>query len=524
MSQDNVPSAPASPQVAHWWDHPPQSEEDKFLKASENLLAAREKEEEIQLRKMTGHSVAFEFRKPRNILKTATAEPFHFDDVPLCIGHLAYDWTLATGFDPSGIVVAATVAAASVIHDEYKLAVRPETKWYESARLWAVLIGDPSSGKSPSIRAATDHIKTMHNAEGVMWSDRNKDVADDEREPRPQLYTSDTTIAALEESLKGNPQGILMLTEEFDTWIGAIDGTNRGEGAANRGNWLQLYDGGAKQTNRISRGHVFVPNWSASVLAAGTPDGLQKLMKQLPNDGLIHRFIPVIMSTAAIDVQGDARQRLDEWDQTLRRLRDNSRPGVVQMSQGARRIFEDEHRYVKTLVSPTYEFAPSLASAMGKHGGMLARVAQTFHGCTYLGETELRAETMWKAVLFLRKVRRHQAALFNEILGTSEALALAKSLGRSIVADGPLLTTVGRQWMSDHCADWKKADDRVRREAIQILEDADWLEQSSGARTYGGWPSKWSVHDQLSRMFSTEGEAWRARRAAVREAIGGDAD
>jgi hypothetical protein len=98
---------------------------------------------------------------------------------------------------------------------------------------------------------------------------------------------------------------------------------------------------------------------------------------------------------------------------------------------------------------------------------------------------------------------------------------MARALGRSIVAESGTLTTLGRAWLSNHCADFRKeTDDRVRQEAVHILEDADWLEPIPGLRSYGGWPTNWNINLQLFQLFSKEGETWRARRAAVKEAIG----
>jgi hypothetical protein len=79
---------------------------------------------------------------------------------------------------------------------------------------------------------------------------------------------------------------------------------------------------------------------------------------------------------------------------------------------------------------------------------------------------------------------------------------------------------VRRTWMSDHCAEFKNADDRVRRGAIHILEDADWIEPTLGGTTYGGWPRERNVNGHLWRLFGQEGEARRLRRVAVREATG----
>ena len=243
-------------------------------------------------------------------------------------------------------------------------------------------------------------------------------------------------------------------------------------------------------------------------------------MKQLPDDGLIHRFIPALMGSRVHNRQGDARRAVEQWTRVLSYLHEVTGPAHISFNPAAREMFDQEETYKCWLSESVYESSPQLASHLGKHGGLLARTALTFHALCDPRSHVLTEQTMWLAVQYCRRVAKHAAAMFNGVLGTSPAIALAQSLGRSIVADGPLLTTVNRQWMSDHCTEFRKAEDRVKREAVQILEDADWLEQTAGARSYGGWPTKWHVHDRLSQMFAQQGTEWRARRAAVREAIG----
>ena len=74
--------------------------------------------------------------------------------------------------------------------------------------------------------------------------------------------------------------------------------------------------------------------------------------------------------------------------------------------------------------------------------------------------------------------------------------------------------------MTTHCQAFRKADDRLRREAVQMLEDADWLSAETHVRLYGGWPRSYLVHHRVAELFAREGEQWRARRAAVRDMIG----
>lgn len=469
----------------------------------------------------------FASREPRDVLRRAAPPPYEFDDVPRSIGEFAWYFSQATGYDPSGVIVACVTAAASVIDDSYRLSVRPESNWTVSARQWAFLCGGPSAGKSPCIRAAADHIKHMHGVLYERWREANEGLHSNEREPVPALYTSDSTIPALSVALQANPRGLLMLTEEFSSWIGAIDAADRGEGAKNRGDWLQLRDGGPHQINRVERGAVYVPNWGVSVLAACTPDGLAKQMKQMPEDGLIQRFVPCILSSPNLDATGDARPAMLAWANRLEsayQVTTVDLPTEIVLGSEARALFDAEVRQLRQLVISTEEFSPSYAAHLGKHPGMLAEVALTFHVfCGAVGRPpaqEVGAEAMGYAIRYMRKARRHAHTLYSSILSSAPAFELARALARSVVASEEPVTTISRDWMTQHCQAFKKAEDRLRREAVQILEDADWLSAQTHVRTYGGWPSRYAVHHRVAELFAREGEQWRARRAAVRDAIG----
>lgn len=196
----------------------------------------------------------------------------------------------------------------------------------------------------------------------------------------------------------------------------------------------------------------------------------------------------------------------------------------VQFHQHAQCLFDDEQKEQRKLVLASAELSPSYAAHLGKHPGMLAEVALIFH--VFAGTQpsgEISADTMNTAIRYMRRIRKHAYSMYSSILSSAPAFDLAQALARSIVAADEALTTIGRDWMTQHCQAFKKADDRLRREAVQILEDADWLEGQLGARAYGGWPRSFNVHDKVFQMFAREGEQWRARRAAVRDAIGDEA-
>ena len=476
---------------------------------------------------ITAIDVMFEYRTPRDVLRQHTPPRFQTWEVPPAIGDFAKAYADATGFDAGGVIVAAVTAAASVIDDRFKLMVRPQSGWAVSARQWSFLCGGPSTGKSPCIRAATDHIKQMHVIKYERWQSENADVPYQERSPEPALFTSDATIPALSEKLKGNERGLFNLTEELASLIGSIEASDRGEANKNRGDWLQLRDGGTRQIDRISRGSVLVSNWGVSILGACTPDGLAKQLKHMPEDGLIQRFIPCIMGVPNLDAPGDAREAIATWGWSLEWLYTASTTyhrHFITFTPDAQVMFDEEERAIRELVMATETVAPAYAGHLGKHPGMLAELALTFHFFTrddHSSQTEpVGVKAIDYAIKYLRKARKHAYALYSSILSSAPAFELARAIARSIVAADEPIEAVSRDWMTQHCQAFKKADDRLRREAVQILEDADWLSAQTHVRSYGGWPSKYSVHHMVFQMFAREGEQWRARRAAVRDAIG----
>ena len=360
------------------------------------------------------------------------------------------------------------------------------------------------------------------------WEKENAEAEKGKETPIPALFTSDTNVPSLTRTLKSNPRGILMLTEEFSSWIGAIDCADKGDAAKNRGDMLQLRDGGPRQIDRVGNGYArhgytLVPNWGASVLAACTPDGLAMQMKKMPEDGLIQRFIPCIMAPRNLEAEGDCSAAIETWAAVIRwayQFTSDYHQHRIRFSPEARAMFKAEEKEQQTLTVATESMTPAFASHMGKHPGMLAEVALTFH--VFSGRQvgpEIDAETMSYAIRFMRRVRKHAYYLYSAILASSPAFDLAQAIARSIVAVDKPIPTINREWMNQHANGFRNADDRLRQSALEILQDADWITTFTGGRTYGGVPARYSVHPKVFQLFAREGEMHRARRAAVVELI-----
>jgi hypothetical protein len=174
----------------------------------------------------------------------------------------------AMGADPAGLAGAALTVCAAAISDEIQIKPKRHSDWKESPRLWAALVGDPSTMKTPSINQAAWPLKRIDKR---LFQQYLADLAAYDALPPEERKTTeppkqkrvrieDTTIEAAQEVLKDSPDGVLCLQDELSGWFGMMDryNGNRG-GMKDRGFWLQAWNGGEYVLNRVGRGAVFIP-------------------------------------------------------------------------------------------------------------------------------------------------------------------------------------------------------------------------------------------------------------------------
>ena len=123
------------------------------------------------------------------------------------------------------------------------------------------------------------------------------------KKPKPpaRYVVWDCTIEKLGEILSRSEHGLLVKRDEFAGWIGQMEkysGTSRGAGA-DRAFWLQAFDGGPYTVDRIGRGETHIRNLSVSLLGGIQPARLAEL-RGLTSDGLLQRFIPVMMAASKL--------------------------------------------------------------------------------------------------------------------------------------------------------------------------------------------------------------------------------
>ena len=463
--------------------------------------------------------------EPLDIFRVPVAPTIPTDLFPDVLRKFAEPIANAAGHDPAAYLVACLAAAAGAINDNVRILLRPKSDFFQSARLWVLLVGPSSAAKTPAIKAATKPLFEIHGQLRRDYQEKIRDMKEDEarKEPVPALVVADITVEALRDTLRDNPAGVIAVYEELDSWIGSHD-AYRGGGSKDRGEWLRLYDGGPhtvdRATGTVTQRHVFVPNWGCSILGATTFAALRRHAKNLPPDGLLQRFLVVnVKPLRAWDDGWQSTSTKAERKVFDARLAELRRIGkcTIKLSGEAMRMFNARQAEIVDALDAVESISPDLAAHLGKHVGLLGRVALTMH-CLELGMDagthEISGPTMHAADRLLRVMLKHASCLYGQIGRAHDAADLAKALAASIVA-AQLMQTM-RSELNQACRAFRDAPEHLRDSALRYLEDAAWITPVM-ERQYAGRPTHYTVNPRVHALFAEAGEALKQRRERVRE-------
>ncbi len=456
--------------------------------------------------------------------------------LPAVIENYANIQARLIGCDPTGIAMCAIAACGAVIRDSIQLKVKRHEKWAESARLWVMLVGDPSAKKSPMMRITTSAIKSMdaemlreYNKALLAWQKDKKSNNDGEGAPKPQaerLRIEDTTSEAAQEVCAASPNGILAIQDELSGWFGGIEKYSGGKGGAkDRSFWLQSYGGGTYAVNRVGRGMILIDNLSISMIGGIQPDAIRRVLDGSTDDGLIQRFMPVILRPATIGFDEEAPDIASDYDELVQRLSQMMPPrafmGERQLvfDDAAMKIRSDLERKHHAIVMQMEGYNKKLSSHVGKYDGMFPRLCIIWHCIENANQTELpeviTADTAQRVADFLHGfVLKHSMEFYGSIAGGDGDSDIIKDIAGYILAHGiDKLTYRNFQRGSTQMR-------KITKEAVepicQQLQSHGWLE---GYEIRGGRLTA-KVNPRVHELYAETAKMERERREEVRSIIG----
>ena len=196
---------------------------------------------------------------------------------------------------------------------------------------------------------------------------------------RPCRYVvNDTTIEKLGELLARSPRGLMVKRDELAGWISSMERYGgKGSAGSDRAFWLQAFDGGGYSVDRISRGELYIQNLSVSLLGGIQPDRLAE-MHGLTSDGLLQRFLPVMMQPGMFPIDEPPSRAGDQFRRLVRQLISAKAERLI-LSDDALPVFEEMRRHIHELEQVGGLFAKGFEGFLGKLPGLAGSLALILH-------------------------------------------------------------------------------------------------------------------------------------------------
>ncbi len=297
---------------------------------------------------------------------------------------------------PPDYVAAMLFAAVGAIVGK-KCHVRINDDWSEPVAPWSVIVGFPSTGKTPAckpirrkLRAlektwAEAHVERLQHqiAEAEMRDASIEEVTALRAELKtpPRLLVNDTTAEALARVETRAKDGLLV---ERDELAGLIEGLERYGAGGDRAFYLEAYDLGAFTIDRVKAGTLHIENHCFSLFGGIQPDRFRTLLTHFgDDDGFAARllvFWPDTTRPTSIPTGANHGQMVTALDR-LDSIRALSPGQSIELwfSDVGFSLFD---AWYGTKFSRRVGKGSKAGSAYGKLAGMTARVA----GCLHLLE------------------------------------------------------------------------------------------------------------------------------------------
>ncbi|MEW6572573.1 MAG: YfjI family protein [Bacillota bacterium] len=186
--------------------------------------------------------------------------------------------------------------------------LRLKADWGGFCNLYAGVVCDTGSGKSPAQAAAFKALEAKQEDAYREWEEQNREYERDmstwenaakgERGSKPKppklksMLVSDVTVEGLASVLQSNPRGVLLALDELTSLVTSL-GQYKGGRGGDREHYLSLWSNRLLKVDRITKPPLVVPRPFISICGAIPPGVLNKLLDREggAEDGLLHRFV-----------------------------------------------------------------------------------------------------------------------------------------------------------------------------------------------------------------------------------------
>lgn len=452
--------------------------------------------------------------------------------------------------DPCAIAAHCLAACSTSIGDAWSIKPKKHDRWTQQARLWVAVVKPVGARGTDTIKAAyfpvtkrDMELRRRWQQDHAAWSQRQEErkKKKDPTDPEPvqrRLVTNDITVEKAADLLAngGDNAKLAYVADELGTFLHGFTRYKKSE--ADRGEWLQTYDGGPHFIDRIMRGTIHVPNWSVVIAGNIQERRLKEAGCDLINDGLFQRFMVVHAKPGAIGVDDDAPLNAQIGSDYLElheglaglqppRKTDDGTPAPCWADDDARAARQRIMRLVERLQhDPT--LPDIIRETAPKWSGLHARLTLIFH---LIEVAERQRQFVESTPDALARVCGASAELAANFIRKILLPNLFRLGFETLPEDG---SASHARWIAEYVLARKseqvtarelgRANRKLRGKAVAIVEamavlvDAGWATAIDGGRGRVD-STAWRINPLIHTRFASVAERERERRAEIRQLI-----
>lgn len=491
--------------------------------------------------------------KPADPFRSMRAPDWNPEHFPKAIADFAFDEADRSGADGGSIAMAALVCCASVIDPSIRIAVkRHDTGWKEGARLWAIVVGDPSVKKTMAVSKAVEPVRRIGNKlmeeyagkirdyerEFETWTIEKKNAAKvgsippaaPEKPVLARTLVDDTTTEALAKILQDSPRGVLSYNDEMGNFFGSMDayrGGGKGGASKDASFWLRCYNGESAMVDRVGRDTLYIPRLSVSLVGSMQPDALRRV--NLPEDGLMQRFM-VVMAKRGKEKDRPMNEQIVRAYYNLIYKLYNISPSqdftLVRLTDEAQIYREAMFEKIDEMIESSKQISTSMCSAFGKYQGLWARLALVYHcidcatrgvhpqGCAVTQDTAVKVNR-----LLMEYLRLHLMVFYmgDRIHKGTAIIEHARWIAGYVLAHGKDMRLLTNRNIMRAYKVWSSVPEWDQKRVMEMLESLDWIRPIKDKYIYKGQPTQWVVNPEVHNTFKEQAEREKNARRALKE-------
>jgi len=451
----------------------------------------------------------------------ASFQPFPINALPEPIRGFVTEAAKSIGCDSSYVALPLLAGLASAIGT--RCVIELKRGWTEPAILWAAIVGESGTAKSPALELALRPIRkrqheelkahaeamkahadelAMHEREAARWKQGKADTTPPATPEAPvavRCWTDDATTEALAVLLQQNPRGLLMARDELSGWFN-FDRYAGGKGGGDVAKWLEMFGARPMLVDRKGGGTTYVPRAAVSIAGGIQPDTLRRALGQEHRDnGLAARLLltcpprtPKAWTEADVDPAMEAAV-VKVFDRLFEKAPETDddgteRPSVLPLATCGKAAWVE---FFNTHADEQADLSGDMAAAWSKLEGYAARLALVVHLTRWaaddatLQDPERVDEASVVAGVVLTRWFGHEARRVYGILSESDEARESRRLAEWIERKGG---TVTPRDLTHGLREYRGKPEEAERGLMALVADGvgRWVHDAHGPK--GGRP------------------------------------